>query len=320
MKSQHKKIEAFFRIIVATAFICSGSAPDLVRADTSRTPNNAGEPGGTQAYLMHVHGLSYSADGTKIYIPSHQGIAIYSQGYWSRAPGPQHDYMGFSATHDAFYSSGHPAQGSGLANPFGLLKSRDGGNSWRKLGLEGEADFHTLATSYGTNAIYVLNHQPNARMQQAGLYYTLLDGLQWTHAAAEGLGGEVHGLAVHPKDPKIVAAATDDGLYLSRDSGNRFEQVSESKPVFAAWFDLDGTHLWYSSMAGKPALSRIDLSANKVKYDVPLPPLSEDAVAFIAQNPANQSEMAIATFRRNVYVSKDRARTWTQIARDGQTL
>ena len=30
------------------------------------------------------------------------------------------------------------AQGTGLINPFGLLKSRDGGRTWDKLGLEGE--------------------------------------------------------------------------------------------------------------------------------------------------------------------------------------
>jgi hypothetical protein len=43
-------------------------------------------------------------------------------------------------------------------------------------------------------------------------------------------------------------------------------------------------------------------------------------VAFIAQNPVDHSEMAIATFKRNVYISKDRGKTWAQTARDGQTL
>src|SRR5688572_7919185 len=87
--------------------------------------------------LTHVHGLAYSADGKRLMIPSHHGLALYESGRWSKAPGPQHDYMGFSATAKYLYSSGHPAPDSGLVNPFGLIRSRDGGNTWEKLGLEG---------------------------------------------------------------------------------------------------------------------------------------------------------------------------------------
>ena len=178
--------------------------------------------------LTHVHGLSYSADGAKLMIPSHHGLAIYEttgKGRWSKADGPSHDYMGFSATRDALYSSGHPAPGSGLSNPFGLIKSLDGGKTWRKLGLEGESDFHQLATSYGSNAVYVVNHGTNSRMSQPGLYHTENDGLQWTRAAAKGLGGEIKSLAVHPSDPRIVAVGTADGLYLSRDAAESFERL-----------------------------------------------------------------------------------------------
>src|SRR3989449_3807605 len=54
--------------------------------------------------LMHVHGLSYSGDGKRLMIPSHHGVAVYENGKWSKAPGPQHDYMGFSATSKHLYS------------------------------------------------------------------------------------------------------------------------------------------------------------------------------------------------------------------------
>jgi hypothetical protein len=42
-------------------------------------------------------------------------------------------------------------------------------------------------------------------------------------------------------------------------------------------------------------------------------------VAYIAQNPANGKEYAIATFTRDVYLSKDGGRTWKQIAAHGET-
>src|SRR5205814_4711499 len=134
--------------------------------------------------LTHVHGLAYSADGKRLMIPSHVGLAIYENGKWSKAPGPQHDYMGFAATSKYIYSSGHPAPGSGLVNPFGLLRSRDGGKSWDKLALEGESDFHVMAAGWNTNAVYVWNPAPNSRMRAAGLHYTRNDGFSWARAAA----------------------------------------------------------------------------------------------------------------------------------------
>ena len=52
---------------------------------------------------------------------------------------------------------------------------------------------------------------------------------------------------------------------------------------------------------------------------IALPPLTKDAVAYIAQNPARRDELAIATFRRSVFLSADHGRTWRQIATEGTT-
>lgn len=275
---------------------------------------------GRPVTLTHIHGLSYSADGARLMIPSHHGLAVFSAGRWSKADGPAHDYMGFSATRSTLYSSGHPAAGSGLPNPFGLIKSSDGGRSWKTLGLQGESDFHTLATSYGTNAVYVFNHGPNSRMNQPGLHHTRNDGQQWIRAAARGLRGEPRSLAVHPDDARIVAVGTVDGLYLSRDAGEQFAPRSTGSPVLGAAFDLDGRHLWFSGHDGRPLLMRLELSPGAVPVTVALPPLKEDAVAYIAQNPERRDELAIATFKRSVFLSKDGGRTWAAIAREGTTV
>ncbi|TXF12267.1 F510_1955 family glycosylhydrolase [Pelomicrobium methylotrophicum] len=269
--------------------------------------------------LTHVHGLAYSADGTRLYIPSHYGLAVYNEGHWTKAPGPQHDYMGFSATRDRFYSSGHPAPGTGLKNPFGLIRSDDGGKTWQHLGLEGESDFHVLATGYETNVIYVYNPHPNSRMREPGIYYTLDDGFAWRRAQAKGLGGDVIALAVHPSDPKTVAAATDQGIFLSRDAAATFEPLLRNRQGLAVYFDLDGKRLWAATFHGQPALTQIDLEARQ-KTPVTLPPLTRDAVAYIAQNPKHRDEYAIATFERNVYLTRDGGKTWTRIADRGRTL
>ena len=271
----------------------------------------------TVVTLTHVHGLSYSADGMKLVIPSHHGLAIYEGGKWSKAPGPQHDYMGFSATAKQLYSSGHPAPGSGLVNPFGLIRSRDGGKTWEKLGLEGETDFHLLAASWNTDAIYVWNPAPSSRLKLPGLHYTRSDGFTWKRAAGAGLDGEPRALAAHPDDPAMVAVATSKGIYLSRDSGERFAAITAGPEGSAVFFDLDGKHLWYGAFNGRARLARMPVSGG-LPTQMELPPLDRDAVAYIAQNPRARGEYAIATFGRNVYLSRDGARTWKQIAERGE--
>jgi hypothetical protein len=272
----------------------------------------------TTLTLTHIHGLAYSGDGARIMIPSHHGLAVYEKGRWTMAPGPQHDYMGFTATAKYLYSSGHPAPGSGLVNPFGVIRSRDGGRTWDKLGLEGETDFHLLATGWNTNAIYVWNPAPSSRMRKPGLHYTLNEGFAWKPAQAARLQGEPNALAVHPDDTATVAVASSKGIYLSRDSGERFAPVLERAEGLAVFFDLDGKHLWASTFDGRPQLVRMPL-AGGAPAPATLPRLTDDAVAHIAQNPAARSEYAIATFARSVYVSKDAGRNWLQLANRGKT-
>ena len=269
--------------------------------------------------LADVHGLTYSPDGKSLLVAHHHGIAVYAAGMWSTSPALRHDYMGFSATKDGFYSSGHPARGSGLTNPFGVIRSTDGGKSWVKLSLEGEADFHLLATSYGTNAVYVYNPGSNSKMKTPGIYYTLNSGFVWNRAKAGGFSDQPTSLAVHPSDPKVVAVGSKGGLYLSTDSGDSFRAMATGDQVLAAFFDLDGTHLLLSSYAGAPALLRVNWKTG-AKRSVTLPPMSRDAVAYIAQNPANRIEYAIATFERNVYITRDGGQSWQQIAREGKGL
>jgi hypothetical protein len=271
-----------------------------------------------QVKLVHVHGLSYSSDGTRILIPSHVGMAIYEQGKWSKAPGPEHDYMGFSGTARHIYSSGHPAPGSGLVNPFGLLRSADGGKTWHKLGLEGESDFHLMAASWNTNAVYAWNPEPNSRMKSPGLHYTVNDGAEWQRARASGIAGDLHGMSVHPDQASTVALSTSQGLFVSRDYGERFTRLA-SGFSFAPLFDLDGKTLWHTAVK-QDALLLVRLSLDKgPRQEIKLPRLKEDAVGFMAQNPVAKTEYTIATFQRDVYVTKDGGQSWKQIARRGET-
>lgn len=267
--------------------------------------------------LTHVHGLSYSPDGKELLVPSHHGLTIYSDGRWNKAPGPEHDYMGFTVTRAAIYSSGHPAPGSTLRNPFGLLRSKDGGRSWEQLGLVGEADFHVLAANYAATAIYVFCDEPNSRMREPGIYSSTDEGRTWRRAKGGRLSGKMAALAVHPSRGNVLAAATDAGAFLSEDQGDGFTLVLDHQAV-SVYFDLDGEHLWIGGYRGNATLARMNLRTRRLE-PASIPAMTRDAVAFIAQNPAKRSQYAIATLSRDVHISDDGARNWKQIAAKGAT-
>ncbi|MCZ7563086.1 MAG: glycosyl hydrolase [Burkholderiales bacterium] len=274
-------------------------------------------PAGAQSVtLTHVHGLAFTADGKQLFIPSHHGLAIYSEGKWSVAPGPRHDYMGFAASEDRFYSSGHPAPGSGLVDPFGLMRSRDGGRTWDKLGLQGESDFHVLAVGYRTNAVYVFNPVPNSRMKTPGIYSTQNDGFGWVPAAARGLAGQIVALAAHPTDARRCCDH----------SRRRVRLEGQRQFVRAA---RRGRGLCGALRPGRPtpvvlrprqrATPGPRRARRRGRDEIKLPSLARDAVAYIAQSQATSGVYAIATFERSVYLTADGGKTWRRIAERGRT-
>ena len=268
--------------------------------------------------LRHVHGLGYSADGERIKISSHHGIVVYSNGKWSKASGPAHDHMGFKVTGEYLISSGHPERGSNLPNPLGLIRSRDGGRTWTSLDLHGEGDFHLIAAGRSNNSLYVYSSAPNSQMPRRGLYQRLEDGAAWREAGGKGLSGEIYVLAAHPTDAGTLAAATGAGLFLSQDAGDTFGRIAAGQ-VTTAYFALEGDSIWFGVFDGAPRLFHATIVDTR-RQEIMLPRMGRDAVAYIAQNPARRAEFAMVTYERSVFLTPDRGKSWTMIARPRGTL
>lgn len=277
-----------------------------------------GAPASAEPILHHVHGLAFTPDGGALVVPAHIGLAVYRDGRWSSASGPAHDFMGFSVAKNAIYTSGHPAPGSPLRNPLGLIKSTDGGKTWQQLSLYGEADFHDIAVGYQTNVVYVISGWANSQMPQPGIYYTRDEGKTWKGSELGGISSPINSIAVHPGDAATVALGTMSGPYLSRDFGQRFRRVGPGKAVTAVFFELDGKHLLFASEDAS-ALVRVALDGGS-NQNLKLPALASDFVAYIARSPADRKELAIATRKRHVFISKDAGKTWKQIAKNGEGL
>jgi WD40 repeat protein len=99
------------------------------------------------------------------------------------------------------------------------------------------------------------------------------------------------GYAVHPHDATMVVLATDGGLFLSSNNGDSFERIGPAGVVTAASFSPDGQHLYF----GSSLLSRYDLASKEV-LPMQYPPLAaEDTIGYVAVNPVNPHEVAVAT-------------------------
>lgn len=274
--------------------------------------------GQTEIVMDDIHGLSYSKDGKSILVPAHDGIPFYADGHWAMLEGERNDYMGFSAVDDGFYSSGHPPQGSDKKNPLGIVKSTDEGKTLQFLDLYGQADFHVMAAGFQSHAIYVINMQPNSRMDAPGLYVTTDEAKTWKKGEMKGITEEPLVLAAHPTNEAIVAIGTATGVYLSKDYGNSFEKIMSNGQATSLSFNNQGV-LFIGGYTQSAYLQKYDIDTKKTE-DIKIPVLQEDAVAFLAQNPLDENSLVFATYKKDVYLSTTKGAQWTQIAQAGKGI
>lgn len=117
-----------------------------------------------------------------------------------------------------------------LGTHFGLFRSDDGGNLWRRVRLaqnRPHPDVLAIAPDpRDSGTVYIGTHE-------VGVFKSSDHGATWRLANA-GLGGlDVHGLAVRPDDRQRVYAlvlGTDEGLYVTSDAGGRWTHVAGGPP------------------------------------------------------------------------------------------
>ncbi|MED0874358.1 F510_1955 family glycosylhydrolase [Bacillus mobilis] len=267
----------------------------------------------TSGKIEHIHGIGYAGNVPGVSIATHSGIKVYQDDKWFETKTELHDYMGFQATKNGFFASGHPEQGANLKNPLGLMKSSDGGNTLEKLAFYGESDFHNLAVGYNTEVIYLYNERPNSKLQQ-GFYFSTNNGQDWKNSKLKGLSSTIHSFSVHPDQPSVVAVSAKDGVYLSTDYGNTFELFSTSLESTA--ITLSKEDVIYAPI-NKQILTKKSIATNE-ETNIQIPPLdSKDAIMYISQNPQISAELVFATMKANVFLSTDEGKTWKQITKEG---
>ena len=167
--------------------------------------------------VTHVHALDLDEQAGLIYIATHDGVLTASvseatgapQGFVSEWRG---DAMGMVRSGDRLLISGHPsASGAGPAN-IGVVEVSVSGGASTTLALEGEADFHAMATSgdrvAGWNSV-----TGTVKVSDDG-------GATWL----EGQALQVRALAFMPDGERLLAT-TPDGVQVSDDGGQSFSTL-----------------------------------------------------------------------------------------------
>ena len=69
----------------------------------------------------------------------------------------------------------------------------------------------------------------------AGLWRSPDGGASWGRVGGVWGDSRVYALAVHPKEPSIIYAGTDEGIYLSHNRGESFEQIDSPMDSLRVW-------------------------------------------------------------------------------------
>jgi hypothetical protein len=270
----------------AVAAACGGrDEPTAPSADESLVSG-----AGTQ----HVHGLGVNPADDALYIATHTGLWRAPDGETkaSRVGDVRFDLMGFTVVGpDRFLASGHPdAQARELPPHLGLQSSTDGGRSWQTLSLLGEADLHVLRAA--GDRLYTVD-------ATSGTFRASADGgRSWEERTAPAPPFDV---AIAPGDPEQLVAATEQGLFVSRDTGRTWRQLRNDIAGLLAWPGSGALFL----VDGRGAVARSHDGGREFERTGTIGARPE---AFAANGPG---ELYAAVHGGEVRMSTDGGRTWT---------
>lgn len=196
-------------------------------ADKRVATPDPSDPGPT-----HVHGLGVDPADGALFLATHTGLFRSAEGERGakRVGDSFQDTMGFTVTGPGrFLGSGHPDAQTDQPPLLGLIESRDAGKSWRPVALTGQADFHVLRTEGSSVVGYDSSNNRLLRLSGANRKATRLATPR----------GTLIDLAVDPSDEGHYVAASDTGIYESRDGGRRWSRVDRRRTGLLAFLDAE---------------------------------------------------------------------------------
>ena len=194
--------------------------------------------------VSHIHHIKVVEN--KVLVLTHEGLfELVGKNEMKLVGKDKLDVMGFTTLGKALFASGHPSQGSKMPNPIGLVKSLDGGSTWKAISLVGKVDFHFLEGAgsdlYGADS------------QSGNLIYSADSGKTWSTLGANTFTD----IAVSPDMPAMAVAINNSELLLTE---NAFKSTTKIKNALkftqiewrnSGLYALSGSSLYKSTNSGK---------------------------------------------------------------------
>jgi photosystem II stability/assembly factor-like uncharacterized protein len=195
-----------------------------------------------------------------------------------------------------------------------LFRSRDGADTWTHLPFPGElrSALHAIVVDPLTPDLYLVAASSETPAY-AGVYRTVDGGATWSQLP--GLEHkQVWALTVWRGDPRIIAAGTQDGVFLTRDSGMNWERLSPPRsawprPVVSLAFDPANSKVLY---AGTPHLAWKTADGGATWRRIPIG-MEEDSDIFSIEVDLNQRAHLFAGACSGIYRSINGGGTWSSL-------
>lgn len=211
-------------IVALLVFAGCSDSEDEPAAGGSGVPTSE-DPG-----PVHVHGLAVDPADGALFIASHTGLFRLAEGEEDaeRVADRYQDTMAFTIIGPGhFLGSGHPDGREDLPPFLGLIESQNAGETWEEVSLMGEADFHLLVAA--GQQIYGFGSEWEG---EESLFLASSDrGRTWVKRPVPG---PLIGLALSPRDARVLIASTGAGLHLSRDGGKSWRPLPGA-PGLLTW-------------------------------------------------------------------------------------
>lgn len=197
-----------------------------------------------------------------------------------------------------------------------LYRSRDGGDTWAPLPFPPalRSDLHAILIDPDTPDVYwvaVSSENP----ELAGVYRSVDEGVTWQ--LIPGLARkQVWAFVPWNVDAHIIAAGTEDGVYLSRDGGRNWTPLSLHgavwpRPVMSLAFDPTDSNTLY---AGTPHLAWKTSDGGKTWRQMHRG-MQEDSDIFTLDVDGRRRSRLFAGACSGIYRSSDGGSTWLNLER-----
>lgn len=271
---------------VAVVTLCAAVAGCGGQEETGTPAAPAAEAG-----IEHVHGLGVDPADDSLVIATHSGLFRSPEGSETaeRIGNRRQDTMGFTVVGPRRYlGSGHPDLRDELPPLLGLIRSTDGGMTWKPVSLLGEADFHVLRAA-GRRVLGINSTDGRLLVSDDA-------GKTWRR---ETLPEPLLDIAFDPDDPRRLVGAGEGGIHVSRDAGRTWRRVSSQPAGLLAWqaadrlLLLDGSGTLHVSGDAGSSFSEAGSTDGQ-------------PAAFAADG----GDLYVATHDNRILVSRDGGRSW----------